>query len=82
MGSGIKGGWVLELPEIDQFFKPHQSEVLKNLVTLQVDEVRRPYELPSKAKRGFIFIGTSNEQQLLVDSAGKRRFVPIRIPHA
>ena len=76
----LHAGWILELPEIDQFFKPSQAEVLKNLITLQVDEVRRPYELPSKAKRGFIFIGTSNEHQLLVDSTGNRRFVPIRIP--
>lgn len=74
-------GWILELPEIDQFFKPSQAEVLKNLITLQVDEIRRPYELPSKAKRGFVFIGTSNEHQLLVDSTGNRRFVPIRIPN-
>lgn len=77
----LHSGWILELPEIDQFFKPSQAEVLKNLITLQVDEIRRPYELPSKAKRGFVFIGTSNEYQLLVDSTGNRRFVPIRIPN-
>ncbi|WP_186539646.1 VapE domain-containing protein [Synechococcus sp. BIOS-E4-1] len=74
-------GWILELPEIDQFFKPQNAEVLKNLITLQVDEIRRPYELPTKAKRGFIFLGTSNEPQLLVDSTGNRRFVPIRLPN-
>lgn len=77
----LHSGWILELPEIDQFFKPQHAEVLKNLITLQVDEIRRPYELPTKAKRGFIFIGTSNEHQLLVDSTGNRRFVPIRIPN-
>ena len=77
----LHSSWILELPEIDQFFKPSQAEVLKNLITLQVDEIRRPYELPAKAKRGFIFIGTSNEHQLLVDSTGNRRFVPIRIPN-
>ncbi len=77
----LHSGWILELPEIDQLFKPQQAEILKNLITLQVDEVRRPYELPSKAKRGFVFIGTSNEPQLLVDSTGNRRFVPIRLPH-
>ncbi len=77
----LHSGFILELPEIDQLFKPHQAEVLKNLITLQVDEIRRPYELPTKAKRGFIFIGTSNEPQLLVDSTGNRRFVPIRLPN-
>ncbi len=74
-------GWVLELPEIDMYFKPTYAEILKNLITLQVDEIRRPYELPCKAKRGFVFIGTSNEPQLLVDSTGNRRFVPIRLPN-
>ena len=74
-------GWILEIPEIDQHFKPQHAEVLKNLITLQVDEIRRPYELPSKAARGFIFIGTSNQPELLVDSTGNRRFVPIRIPN-
>ncbi len=72
-------GWILELPEIDQLFKPQHAECLKNLITLQVDEIRRPWELPTKAKRGFIFIGTSNQPELLVDSTGNRRFVPIRI---
>lgn len=78
----LHSAWVLELPEIDQFFKPQHAEVLKNLITLQVDEIRRPYELPSKCKRGFVFIGSSNEHQLLVDSTGNRRFVPIRIPNS
>ncbi|MDA9889410.1 virulence-associated E family protein [Synechococcus sp. AH-224-G16] len=72
-------GWILELPEIDQLFKPQHAESLKNLITLQVDEIRRPWELPTKAKRGFVFIGTSNQPELLVDSTGNRRFVPIRI---
>lgn len=72
-------GWVLELPEIDQLFKPQHAESLKNLITLQIDEIRRPYELPTKARRGFVFIGTSNQPELLVDSTGNRRFVPIRI---
>ena len=40
----LHSSWILELPEIDQFFKPSQAEVLKNLITLQVDEIRRPYE--------------------------------------
>ena len=78
----LHSAWILELPEIDQFFRPQHAEILKNLITLQVDEIRRPYELPSKSKRGFVFIGTSNEHQLLVDSTGNRRFVPIRIPNS
>ncbi len=72
-------GWLLEMPEIDHFFKPQFAESLKNLITLQVDEIRKPYELPTKARRGFAFIGTSNSPQFLVDSTGNRRFIPISI---
>ena len=45
--------WILELPEIDQFFRPQHAEVLKNLITLQVDEIRRPMNCPSKSKRAL-----------------------------
>ena len=62
----LHSGCISELPEIDQFFKPTHAEVLKNLITQHVDEISRPYELPSKAKRWFSFIGTSNVHQLVV----------------
>ena len=72
--------WLLELPEIDNYFNIRNIENFKNLVTTRVDEVRYPYaSLPSKLPRRFVMIGTTNRNQFLVDSTGNRRFVPLEI---
>ena len=72
--------WLLELPEIDNYFSVKNIENFKNLVTSRVDEVRFPYAaLPSKLPRRFVMIGTTNRNQFLVDSTGNRRFVPLEI---
>ena len=72
--------WLLELPEIDNYFSIKNIENFKNLVTSRVDEVRYPYaSLPSKLARRFVLIGTTNRNQFLVDSTGNRRFVPLEI---
>ena len=72
--------WLLELPEIDNYFSIKNIENFKNLVTSRVDEVRYPYaSLPSKLPRRFVMIGTTNRNQFLVDSTGNRRFVPLEI---
>ena len=72
--------WLLELPEIDNYFNIRNIENFKNLITSRVDEVRFPYaSLPSKLPRRFVMIGTTNRNQFLVDSTGNRRFVPLEI---
>ena len=72
--------WLLELPEIDNYFSTKNIENFKNLVTTRVDEVRYPYaSLPSKLPRRFVMIGTTNRNQFLVDSTGNRRFVPLEV---
>ena len=72
--------WLLELPEIDNYFNTRNIENFKNLITTRVDEVRYPYaSLPSKLPRRFVLIGTTNRNQFLVDSTGNRRFVPLEV---
>ncbi len=72
--------WLLELPEIDNYFNTRNIENFKNLVTTRVDECRFPYaSLPSKLPRRFVLIGTTNRNQFLVDSTGNRRFVPLEV---
>ena len=73
--------WLLELPEIDNYFSVKNIENFKNLITTRVDETRKPYAmLPEKLRRRFIMIGTTNRNQFLVDSTGNRRFIPLEIP--
>ena len=72
--------WLLELPEIDNYFNTRNIENFKNLITTRTDEVRYPYaSLPSKLARRFVLIGTTNRNQFLVDSTGNRRFVPLEV---
>ena len=72
--------WLLELPEIDNYFNTRNIENFKNLITTRTDEVRFPYaSLPSKLQRRFVLIGTTNRKQFLVDSTGNRRFVPLEV---
>jgi len=72
--------WILELPEVDNYFNVKNIENFKNLITARVDETRYPYaSLPTKLARRFVMIGTTNRNQFLVDSTGNRRFVPLEI---
>ena len=72
--------WLLELPEIDNYFNVRNIENFKNLITTRCDETRKPYaSLPERLYRRFVLIGTTNRNQFLVDSTGNRRFVPLEI---
>lgn len=76
----LHNSWIIELPEIDFQFKTKNIEPFKNLITTRVDETRKPYARdPEKLYRKFVFIGTTNQSSLLVDSTGNRRFVPLEI---
>jgi predicted P-loop ATPase len=72
--------WLLELPEVDNYFNVKNIENFKNLITARRDEIRRPYaSLPEGLDRRFIMIGTTNRNQFLVDSTGNRRFFALEI---
>jgi len=73
--------FIIEFPEIDSQMTNRNIEALKNLVTGDIDEVRRPYAaLPERLIRQFGFIGTSNRDDLFVEGSGQRRYVPIQCP--
>ena len=70
--------WLLELPEIDNYFNIRNIENFKNLVTSRVDEVRYPYaSLPSKQPSRLVMIGKTNRNHVRVDSTVSRQFVPL-----
>ena len=71
--------WLIELGEIDRYFHPSKAEDFKNLITVNVDQVRLPYQLPSAKPRRFGMIGTTNQPTFLCDTTGNRRFSPVGI---
>lgn len=73
--------WIIELPEVDNYFSVKYIEPFKNLVTTRTDEVRMPYQsLPISMERMFVLAGTSNRSEIFVDPSGNRRFLPLEIP--
>ena len=74
--------FIIEFPEVDSQLDMKNIEAMKNLVTGEVDECRRPYAaLPEKLVRQFAFIGTTNREDLFAEGAGQRRYVPIQCPY-
>ena len=60
--------------------KDQKADALKQAITLNETNVRAPYGRKSKRrKRTCSFIGTTNEEQLLPNIGGRRRFLIISI---
>ncbi len=72
--------WILELPEVDNYFKRANIENFKNIISVKEDVIRRPYhsELTAMPRR-VVMIGTSNRSEFLLDETGNRRFIPLEI---
>ena len=79
--SLLHRGMLLELGEIDHYFKSSTVESFKNIISTSIDQVRLPYaRKPQRMPRRFVMFGTTNRSQFLVDPTGNRRFVPLEIP--
>ena len=79
--SLLHRGMLLELGEIDHYFKASTVESFKNIISTSIDQVRLPYaRKPQRMPRRFVMFGTTNRSQFLVDPTGNRRFVPLEIP--
>ncbi|MBH8576994.1 DUF3854 domain-containing protein [Nostocaceae cyanobacterium CENA369] len=67
--------WGLELPEIEHIYKRKDVGSIKKFLSSSTDAFRYPYEREIKEHpRACILVGTSNEQELLHDPTGNRRF--------
>lgn len=74
--------WCLELAELEYITKRKETGELKNFLSKNVDTFRTPYDrLPKKKKRGFVFVGSVNEDCFLKDTTGNRRFWVIEPKH-
>ena len=80
--SILHGNFINVLEEGDRLVsgKGSNAEGFKNLVSVKVDEYRKPYATdPIKQLRAFILVMTSNRHDFIAD-AESRRTLPIRIP--
>jgi predicted P-loop ATPase len=67
--------WCLEWSEFESVYKRKDVATLKNFITSVEDTFRCPYDRqPLSYKRPCVFVGTTNEQEILHDPTGDRRF--------
>ena len=72
----MHSGWIVELSEVEKFTRTREAFTTKAIITRQVDKLRPPYGAEHKDfKRNFIFVGTTNEDDLFLDPTGNRRYV-------
>lgn len=75
----LHAGWIVNLDEVDRFFRRRYTEEFKNLVTVSVDRSRRLYENERSFPRAFVLAGCTNNNTFLVDPTGNRRFMVITV---
>ncbi|MBD2388449.1 VapE domain-containing protein [Cylindrospermum sp. FACHB-282] len=74
--------WCLEWAEFEKVYKRGDVSTLKNFITNREDTYRSPYARKDLAHpRPCVFVGTSNETEILHDPTGDRRFwiVPVTL---
>jgi putative DNA primase/helicase len=75
----IAGKWIYEIAELTGLHK-REARDIKAFLTRQRDEFRPPYGRNiAEYPRQVVFIGTTNEEQILADPTGSRRFWPVRV---
>ncbi|MBN3924014.1 VapE domain-containing protein [Nostoc sp. NMS4] len=73
--------WCLEWSEFENVYKKKDVSALKKFITTKTDSYRTPYSRTVKAyPRRSILVGTTNEQEILADPTGSRRFwvIPVK----
>jgi predicted P-loop ATPase len=75
----LDGFWGVEMAEMASFNRAEQT-VRKRFLSLQEDKYRPPYERATIANpRQCVFIGTTNDDEILDDPTGDRRYGIIEI---
>lgn len=77
MVEQMQGAWIIEMPELQGFSKAEVTTI-KGFISRQRDKVRLSYDRRAKLfARQCVFGGTTNEDEVLRDSTGGRRFWPV-----
>lgn len=79
MAEQTQGRWIVELPELVGL-KKRDVESVKSMLSRQTDTARMSYDRSvSNFPRQFVFIGTTNSSEYLMDETGNRRFWPVKV---
>lgn len=71
--------WFIEWGELSSM-KSRSREITKDFITNPIDTFRWPWgRRPVSAPRHAIIVGTTNEDQMLEDPTGNRRYWPVRV---
>jgi predicted P-loop ATPase len=76
--QALRGAWLVEIPDMTGFGKVAHSAILATL-TIRNDTYRAPYgREPQEYARTCVFAATSETDDYLADTRGKRRYWPLR----
>lgn len=76
----MREAWIVEWAELDAMKRSRSVETTKAFLSARIDMFRRPYGREiQKAPRHCVFVGTTNEDEILGDATGNRRFWPVRV---
>jgi putative DNA primase/helicase len=79
--QAIQGAWLIEIPDMTGFSRREHSHVLAT-ITIRTDEYRKSYGRFSEAyPRVAVFAATSETDDYLQDTRGRRRYWPLRCGH-
>lgn len=77
--SGLRGVWIYELAEFDQYKGTDVARV-KSFTSSSEDSYRPAYARSDvKQPRGCIFVGSVNPDKYLTDPTGNKRYWPVKI---
>lgn len=76
--QSIQGLWLIEIPDMAGFGRREHSQILAT-VTMRNDRYRQSYgRYIENHARGCVFAATSETDDYLLDTRGRRRFWPLR----
>ncbi len=77
--QAMQGYWLIEVEEL-AVMRKSDVDSLKAFITRQTDKARFAYAKEAKTyHRQCVFVGTTNDDEYLLDSTGNRRFLPIEV---
>ena len=77
--QSLDGALLIELAEVEKWNNRRDSATIKSVITSRVDRYRPPYgRNVIERPRRCVFVGTTNEVELLNDPTGSRRWWPVK----